>query len=97
MAEAAFRGAPSPLGNRLRRKGDKLLPFGHDDIFLFAVVSICYRSESVCVFAVEPRQELNWDTNGKQDALNGLSAVAPRHRYDRPTLPRPDVLSGKIY
>jgi hypothetical protein len=59
---------------------------------LFAVVSVCYRCESVCVFAVEPRQEiqeLNWDTNG-MDAVRGLSAVATRP-YNDLLLPCPDA------
>ena len=44
----------------------------------------------MCVFAVEPRQEiqeLNWDTNG-MDAVSGLSAAATRP-YNDHLLPCP--------
>ena len=90
LARVTIRDVLRPAKQRLHRGTCRLLPPGHENLILFAVVSVCYRSESVCVFAVEPRQEiqeLNWDTNG-MDAVKGLSAVATRP-YNDHLLPCP--------
>ena len=92
LARVTTRDVLGPAQQRLHRSSCRLLPPGHENSILFAVVSICYRSESVCVFAVEPRheiEELNWDTNG-MDAVEGLSAVATRP-YNDHLLPCPDA------
>ncbi len=92
LARVTIRDVLRPAKQRLHRGTCRLLPPGHENLILFAVVSVCYRSESVCVFAVEPRQEiqeLNWDTNG-MDAVRGLSAVATRP-YNDLLLPCPDA------
>ena len=83
MAHVATRDVKRPVMHVLHNTLCSLLPPGRENSILFAVVSKCYRSESVCVFAVEPRQEiqeLNWDTNG-MDAVEGLSAVATITRH----------------
>ena len=92
LARVTTRDVLGPAQQRLHRSSCRLLPPGHENLILFAVVSICYRSESVCVFAVEPRheiEELNWDTNG-MDAVEGLSADATRP-YNDHLLPCPDA------
>ena len=86
MADIAAHGVAHPKASILHRKQSRIQPFGRGNLILFAVVSVCYRSESVCVFAVEPRQELIRDTNG-MDAVRRLSAVANRHNTTRSPLP----------